>query len=353
MKKTLLDLAAITVGFFLVGACSTFSAPPYEGPSRDDFDGKRFKNNDEVEQKGFGDFLKFLFTREAEPWLKSDDREYTYGPPPPERVKAGDLRVTFVNHATMLVQLDELNVLTDPVWSERVGPTPYLGVKRVRPPGIDYADLPPIDVVIISHNHYDHFDIPTLRRLANDHQPLILVGLGSKGILEHHGVPGGEELGWGDERIITSELSIHRTPARHFAGRGLTDRDTNQWGSYVISSPHGSVYFAGDTGWGDHFQKTGEEFAPLRLAILPLGAYLPRWFMAPVHISPEEALGAHDVLGAQTSVGMHFGTFKLADDGEFNPPVRLKRALLARDALPHFWVLGFGEGRDVPALEVP
>lgn len=345
-----MKLAAFATGFLLLGACSTFSAPPYDGPPREDFDGKRFLNPEPGGEKGFRDFLRWTATREPEPWLASIWREYTYGPPPPQRVEEGALRVTFVNHATMLIQLDGLNILTDPVWSERVGPTSFLGVKRVRPPGIAYEDLPPIDVVIISHNHYDHFDVPTLRRLGRDHQPLILVGLGSGGILEHHGIRGGEELGWSEERRITEHVSIHRTPAQHFSSRGLRDRDTNQWGSYVITSPHGPVYFAGDTGWGSHFEKAAEDFGPMRLAILPIGAYLPRWFMAPVHISPEEALAAHDALRAGTSVAMHYGTFRLADDGEFNPPVRLKRALNEREDAPRFWVLGFGEGREVPPL---
>ena len=350
-RRAALQIGAFSAGVLVFSACSTFAAPPYDGPPRDDHDGKRFKNPEPMEEKGFGDFLRWMRTRDREPWLGPKNREYTYAKAPPTQVGDGELRVTFINHATLLVQIDGVNILTDPVFSKRVGPRPYLGVKRKRPPGIRFEDLPPIDVVVVSHNHYDHFDVPTLRRLADAHQPLILVGLGSKGILDGKDVSRVEELGWGDRRRVTEGHVIHRTAAQHFSSRGLTDRDTNQWGAFVFESPHGSVYFAGDTGWGSHFEEAGEHFDPIRLAILPIGAYLPRWFMAPVHISPQEAVDAHEALKAQTSVAMHFGTFQLADDGEFNPPVRLKRTLLERERSHEFWVLGFGEGRDVPPLK--
>jgi L-ascorbate metabolism protein UlaG (beta-lactamase superfamily) len=318
-----------------------FASPRYRGPVTDHFDGRHFHNHQSGWQSE-GSFLKWQATKEPGPW-----REWVEeppGPPPPVRIDDGRLRVTFVNHATTLVQVDGVNVLTDPIWSERCSPVSWTGPKRHRPPGIRFEDLPPIDAVIVSHNHYDHLDIPTLRRLT---KARIFAHLGNSALMARHGVRGARDLDWWESLPLTDRVRITSVPAQHFCARALSDRNATLWGGFVISGPSGNVYFAGDTGWGKHFGEIAERFGSIRLALLPIGAYLPRWFMKPAHISPAEAVDAHFALRAGTSMAMHFGTFQLGDDGEFQPVEDLQRAIAAKGS-PRFWVLGQGEGRDVP-----
>lgn len=326
-----------------------FSAPRYQGPPSDHFDGARFVNREPVREPRFTELMRMFMSEDQGRWdAWTDNRGY---PPPPERVGAGALRVTFVNHATTLVQMDGLNILTDPIWAERCSPVSFAGPARVRPPGVALEDLPPIDAVIISHNHYDHLDLETLAALAAANPGLrIFVGLGVDALLEREGIPGAVALDWYERVALSDEVTLVGWPNRHFSGRGLDDRDATLWLSYVLLGPGGPVYFAGDTGWGAHFAEAGRAHGPLRLAILPIGAYLPRWFMAPIHISPEEAVDAARDLRASTSVGIHFGTFPLAKDGQYRPMQDLAAALARRRPRPRFWVLDFGEGRAVPAL---
>jgi L-ascorbate metabolism protein UlaG (beta-lactamase superfamily) len=327
--------------------CSVFSVRGHRGPPTDHFDGERFHNQVPAEDHGPLALLKWMFTREAGPW-----REYTDaspGPPPPARVGPGELRVTFVNHSTVLLQLDGVNVLTDPVWSDRVGPVSWAGAKRHRPPGIRFEDLPPIDVVLVSHNHYDHFDLPTLARLVARDRPRILVGLGNRDLLVEHGIGAAAvELDWWDSREVRG-LTFTAVPASHWSNRGLADRRKTLWCGYAIEGAAGRVVFAGDTGYGPHFAEIRERLGPPRLALLPIGAYRPRWFMERYHMNPADALLAHRDLAAGTSVGIHFGTFSLADDGEDEPAAELRRLLDEAGAdAPRFWALENGEGRDVP-----
>jgi L-ascorbate metabolism protein UlaG (beta-lactamase superfamily) len=335
-------VAALAAG---IGCCA-FSAPGYTGPQSDHFDGEVFHNQDPQEPHGFGDLIKWQMTRDRGPWKEWTDA--APGPPPPERVGRGELRVTFINHATTLIQMDGLNILTDPVWSDVVGPALDVGPRRVRPPGIRFEDLPPIDAVVVSHNHYDHMDLPTLRRLMAAHKPRLFAGLGSRVLLRSEGIDGATDLDWWEVADLSPEVRVTGVPATHFSNRGLCDRDNTLWMGFVVSGPAGIAYFAGDTGFGKHFQQIRERFGRIRLAVLPIGAYLPRWFMSPVHIDPEEAVRAHRTLGAATSVAMHFGTFNLADEGQDDPPSDLAKAL-EKDG-GRFWVLGFGEGRAVPPL---
>lgn len=328
--------------YFLVN--NALSVPPYDGQESDHFADGHFKNPWPIEEHGFADFLRWQLARERGPWREWTDA--AQGPPPPPRVEGGRLRVTYVNHATTLVQFDGLNVLTDPVWSERVSPFTWAGPKRVRPPGLRFEDLPRIDAVVISHNHYDHMDVETLKRLKEAHNPRFFVGLGNAPVLERAGVGAATELDWWQSAALGGGVEVVGVPAQHFSGRSLRDRNRALWCGYVIKGPSGVVYFAGDTAAAPHFGQIRGRFGPPRLALLPIGAYLPRWFMRAVHVSPDEAVAAHDALGAKTSVGIHFGTFPLADDGETEAVETLRRALPA--GREDFRVLDFGEGRDVP-----
>jgi L-ascorbate metabolism protein UlaG (beta-lactamase superfamily) len=351
-RRTLLFILTPLALFASAAAigCCAFSAPGYEGPMSDHFDGRVFQNPSKATEHGTLDLMRWLMSREQGPWRVWVDEPP--GPRPPDRVGGGDLRVTFVNHATTLVQVDGLNILTDPIYSERASPVSFAGPKRVRAPGIPFDALPKIDVVVVSHNHYDHFDLATLRRLAERDRPRIIVGLGNGRLLEREGIAGGEELDWWASKDVGPGLTVTAVPAEHFSARGTCDRNQTLWAGYVIAGPSGRVYFAGDTGTGDHFRQIGERFGPLRLAILPIGAYEPRWFMAPVHVSPAESVAAHQALRASTSLAMHFGTFPLADDAELEPVAELKKALEKLDGPgPRFWVLGFGEGRMVPPVD--
>ena len=340
--KYLLAIPLLVAAAAAVG-CWTFSVPRYRGPRSDHFDGERFFLKGAPPVQGFKGFAKWQASRERGPWRPY--AELPPGPPPPRRV-IGAMRVTFVNHATTLIQLDGINVLTDPIWSDRASPVSFAGPRRARPAGIRFEDLPPIDAVVVSHNHYDHLDVPTLRRLRRAFPRVrIFVGLGNGAVEPELRA---EELDWWQGAPLGRGVTVTAVPSQHFSNRGLCDRDGTLFASYVISGSSGAAYFAGDTGYGPHFAEIRRRMGAPRLAVLPIGAYKPVWFMSAVHMSPADALKAHDDLGAATSVAMHFGTFHLGDDGQDEAPRELLRALEARKPSPRFWVLGFGEGRDVP-----
>lgn len=321
----------------------------YDGPLSDHFNGERFYNSPNGMSAGAASLAKWLANREPGAWQKWIDA--APGPPPPERVSDGSIHATFVGHSTVLLQMDGVNILCDPIWSNRASPVSWIGPRRHRPPGIRFEHLPSIDLVLQSHDHYDHLDVPTLRRIASQWRPGFGVPLGvarrltSKRIAKDEQI---RELDWWQSAEALNKLRVTAVPARHFSGRGLRDRNATLWCGYVIEGASGTVYFAGDTGYGAHFRKIGARFPQIRLAFLPIGAFRPQWFMGPVHISPEDAVRAHEDLGAATSIAIHFGTFHLADDGQDEPLIELQRALDARKVAHRFWVLDAGEGRDVP-----
>lgn len=301
----------------------------------------RFRNASGRPANGLRAVLRWLATRSRGPWPTSV-KDISVAPPL-ERVADGTIRATIIGHATVLVQFDGLNLLTDPVMSRRIGPTSWLGPRRVRPPALPFADIPKIDAILLSHDHYDHLDRPTLAALAKRDDPLVLTGLkvGRK-------VPSKRviELDWWQERALASGVKATYVPAEHFSGRGLFDRDASLWGGFVVEGPSGKVYFAGDTGHGMHFAAIRERFGPMTLSLLPIGAYAPRWFMSPIHIDPDEAVQASLALASQTSVAIHFATFNLADDAYDAPPLALARALSHVQGHPRgsdFRVVPFGE----------
>jgi L-ascorbate metabolism protein UlaG (beta-lactamase superfamily) len=328
-----------TSALLLLLLSSACAGPPY--PRSDHFDGAHFHNPAGAEAKSLGAVIKWKLTSLDRPeW---QDVEAEFGAPPPAHSDV--LRVTFINHATVLLQFDGINVLTDPIWSERSSPFGWIGPKRVRPPGIRFEDLPPIDLVVVSHDHYDHCDLPTLRKLAAKFRPQFLVPLNMAALLRDEGIHAVHERDWWQSLSYAQGRRAWLVPAQHFAARGPFDRDDRLWAGFVFETRGGPVYFAGDTAMSEHFAHIRARFGAMRLAVLPIGAYEPRWFMQPVHIDPREALMAHRTLQAQTSVGMHFGTFHLADEAQNAAQAAIRSA---ND--PAFWLLGFGEGRDVPAL---
>lgn len=332
-------------------ACASLAAPRYHGPPSDHFDGERFHNHERSRDRQIEDALRFgahTLLGKRGFWAGWEDVP-TDTPPP--RVGRGELRVSFVNHATVLIQADSLNVLTDPVWSKRVSPVRWFGPKRHRPPGIRFEDLPPIDVVLISHNHYDHMDVPTLKRLVKAFHPRIVTGLGNAAYLARQGVPGARDVDWWQSVGVAPGVRVTGVPAQHWSARTLADKWRTLWLGFVVEGPSGAVYFAGDTGFGEFLPAIRDRFPRFRLAILPIAPIRPRRAMAPRHMSAADAVRADTLLGAATAVAVHFGTFQQGDDGEDEPVDSLRAALAAAGPrAPRFWALRNGEARLVPAL---
>jgi len=320
-------------------ACIVLAGEQADNPSSDHFNGKTFFNPGEEKKQGFKEFLTWVRNRERGPWEKWV--AITPGPPPAACVDGDDLQITYINHSTFLIQTKGLNILIDPIWSKRCSPVSFAGPKRVHAPGIRFEDLPRIDVVLITHNHYDHMDIPTLKRLNRAFAPGIYVPLGNRSTLTLHGITDVVEMDWWQKLPLNKTLNLTCVPARHFSARGMWDHDKALWSGFVIEGGPGAVYIAGDTGFGPHFEKIAKHFTDISFALLPIGAFLPEWFMAPHHLSPRDALRAHDILNARTSIAAHFGTFPLGDDGQHEPETALADALKSYDLgtsqflLPH------------------
>jgi L-ascorbate metabolism protein UlaG (beta-lactamase superfamily) len=315
------------------------------------YDGKRFRNPGETGRRRFSDFLRWIAgKRQAGSWTRNLDPQPA--PPPSSLVASGNLRATFVNHSTVLIQMDGKNFLFDPIWSDRASPFSWIGPMRYRSPGIRFEDLPPIDTVLISHDHYDHFDVPTLRLIAERWKPKFAVPLGLRSRLLKHEIAEERdvfEMDWWQTMHLAENMTLTCVPARHFSGRGLRDRNNTLWCGWVIQGPSGTLYFAGDTGYGPHFREIQMRYPEIRLALLPIAAFRPEWFMAPVHMSPAEAVRAHQELNASSSMAIHYGTFRLADDGQNEAVDELRRIMKALPA-SRFWALDFGEGRDIPEI---
>jgi L-ascorbate metabolism protein UlaG (beta-lactamase superfamily) len=342
-RKPIVPLAGAAALLLALAAISC--ARGYRGPVSDHFDGTRFHSIDPV-PSGFGRWIHRVFTRQQQFW-----RDFSDTPPgarPPALVGGGRMRVTLVNHATLLLQMDGVNVLTDPTWAKRADPV--LGPRRRRPPGLRFEDLPRIDAVLVSHDHHDHMDLPTLRRLEAAFHPAVLTGLGNAAYLARHGVAGGRDLDWWQSAEIAPGVRVTAVPARHSSRRGLFDGNRTLWCGFVVQGPSGAAYFAGDTGYGSHFAKIAAAFPALRLALLPIGGFVPAWYMAPVHMGPEDSVRACRDLYAGACVPMHFGTFPVSDDAESEPADALRAALASASGdPPPFTILDNGESLDVPA----
>ena len=338
-------LLSLIVGFFVVATLIGFflSGPKYNGPVSDHFNGKQFTNPTGLKAKGLGDVLQWMFKRKQGPW--KERRDVPFGEKPV--ATSQELRITYVNHSTFLIQVNGVNILTDPVWSERTSPFQFAGPKRMRPPGIKFEDLPKIDVVLLSHNHYDHLDLPIVKKIFEIHKPEFITPLGVKAFLEQKGIRGKGDLDWWDEVALNDTLKVQAVPAQHFSGRGTFDRDATLWCGYVIKRKEGNIYFVGDTGYNEKtFKEIGERCAPIAVAFVPIGAYKPQWFMSPIHCSPEEAVKIHMEVKAKVSIADHYGTFALADDGQHEPAQQLEVAL-KKFNLPSEQFILLEEGRSM------
>jgi L-ascorbate metabolism protein UlaG (beta-lactamase superfamily) len=297
----------------------------------------------------FADLMKWQFSGQRAKWPRRIENA-TY-PAPPSRVDGDDLSVTWIGHSTSLVQTAGLNFLTDPFFSERASPVSWAGPRRVRPPAFSAAELPPIDVVLVSHNHYDHMDLRGLAALARHHAPLIVTPTGNAKLMG--GAVGGLkmiELGWGESHEVDA-ATISVTPSCHWSKRGLFDTNRALWGAFAIETPGGIIYFAGDTGYGGgrFFRDLRDRFGRPRLALLPIGAYEPRWFMEPQHMNPADAVMAHLDLGAATSLAIHHGTVQLTDEPIDAPTRALVAAMTDRGIDPaSFLVPDIGETLAIP-----
>lgn len=334
----------------------TFKAtgnPYYKGPVTDHFDGKRFFNPGGVEPGGFSKVLQWRFREKPQPWPPAVASPYPQARPD-ARIEGNRLRVTMVGHASMLIQTQGFSILTDPVWSERVSPFTFAGPKRANQPGIRFEDLPPIDVVIVSHNHYDHLDIATLKRLVRIHNPLIVTPLGNDTIIRRS-IPQAriETMDWGSRFDYGHGLVFHCEPAHHWSARGVNDRRYALWAAFVIETPGGLIYHIGDTGFHDgiNYKAAREKYGRFRLAILPIGAYEPRWFMKAQHQNPEEAVEGMRLCNAAYAVGHHWFTFQLTNENIYHPERELHAALHAAGiSQERFPALQPGAVFDVPQV---
>ena len=298
-------------------------------PLTDHFDGKKFFNPNGVGLKNVWDLLKWQMAGNRSKWPKQIQI-----PKPPVLTEVTDenaVIVTFINHATVLIQTKHFNILTDPIWSLRTSPVQWAGPKRIYSPPIPFEFLPKIDFVLISHNHYDHMDATTVRELYKKHNPRFLVALGDKKVMKDLGVPTAEELDWGQEVIVNENLKFIFTPSQHWSSRSLNDKNDCLWGSFLMIYRGQKIYFAGDTGYGDHFKKLHDQYGPVDLALLPIGAYEPRWFMKGHHMNPADSVQAHIDLESRKSLAIHFGTFQLTDEPAEQPVHDLKKALADRN----------------------
>lgn len=297
-----------------------------------------FQNEDTtMKVNGFSDFLGWQFSKLFKSNPSVDPKDYTIETMSNDgkllRENSGKLSVTWIGHATTLIQIDGKNILTDPIWSERCSPVSFAGPKRFTNPGLSIENLPSIDMVIISHNHYDHLDLPTLKTLEKKFKPVFFIGLKNKEFLKKEGLTNIVDMDWWDSHEI-KDLKITFTPTQHFSGRGVSDRNGSLWGSYILQGKKETIYFAGDTGYFKGFKKIGEKFPNIDVAILPIGAYEPRWFMQPIHVSPEESVQAFIDLNAKFMVPMHYLTFVLTDEA-LDEPLKLTKKNLEEKGLLH------------------
>lgn len=308
-------------------------------PLSDHFDGTKFFNPHAKERFHYFRLLKWLIKRKEAKWPKwiKNSHEYQL----PTQLKAKEIAVTFINHASFLIQTKSLNIIIDPIYSKRISPSPFFGPKRVRLPGIPFNGLPPIDIVLITHNHYDHLDIRTLKRIKKNHNPLFISGLGNKKFLNSYGFKNTIELDWWESHIH-NKAEITFVPAQHFSARSFFDRNKTLWGGFVIKIKNKTLYHMGDSGYCSHFKEINQKMGAPDISLIPIGCYKPRWFMKMMHINPEEAIRAHMDLGSKLTIPMHYGTFPLSDE-PFNQPLINLQESIEKHRISNIEILDFGQ----------
>jgi L-ascorbate metabolism protein UlaG (beta-lactamase superfamily) len=294
----------------------------------DHYDGARFYNENPKARKHKSLYEVAKWKWQTKP--KEEEIELAQNISNPDlatTIQSQEVFVTFINHATTLIQLEGLTILTDPVFSDYVGINSLLSVKRSQKAGMDFKDIPKVDLVLISHNHYDHLDLPSIKKIFKRDNPLFIVPLKNGVFLKEIGIEKIVELDWWDFYVLNEKQTVTLTPAQHWSGRGIFDRSKSLWGGFIIQHKNMKVFFAGDTGYASHFREIFHRFGAMDVSLLPIGCYKPRWFMKEQHMDPEEAVNAHIDLHSSYSIGIHFGSFKLADEGINQPVVALKKAL--------------------------
>jgi L-ascorbate metabolism protein UlaG (beta-lactamase superfamily) len=370
MRRLLAWLGTILLFVLVALSFAPTLVPPfldriyYSGPASGHFDGKRFFNPGTSEPPRLDP--RGVLNR----WLRMERPLWPERVPvrptvPPRGVGGDEMRVTWIGHSTVLVQVQGLNILTDPIWSERASPFSFAGPRRVREPGVRFEDLPHIDLVLVSHDHYDHMDLPTLKRLWERDRPLIVTSLGNDTILRGEGIDS-VALDWGQSHHVANSAAMCLESSdrwcftryavtvlrnHHWGSRWGTDRNRALWSAFSVQTPQGNIFFGGDTGWGDGaWVREAARAGPYRLAIIPIGAYLPRDFMQNSHVGPEEALRIYGMLAPRMALGVHWGTFQLAFEGMDDPP-RTLAALERQQGVPpgRFVTTEVGRPFSVPA----
>lgn len=309
IKIILLSIILLFLIILIIG--KGLSTRPYKGPKTNHFNGHRFKNPSGISAKGFSSVFKYVITRKRDKWTALKNPHIAT-----QKISDApidEIRYTFINHSTYLLQLGDLNILTDPIFSDYCSPVPLPPMKRYRPPGVSLDLLPRIDLVLVTHNHYDHMDSWSINEITKRWNPDFITSLGNKDTLLKMGAEKVEEMDWWDNYTYR-DITITATPANHFSSRGIFDRNTSLWCGFVLATAKKKIYFLGDSGYSDIFKEIGTRLGPFDLSLIPIGAYMPRWFMGPIHISPEESVQVHIDLKSKKSGAMHFGTFALADD---------------------------------------
>ena len=361
---------ALTVSLLIpVFMAETVISADRQHQKSDHFDGLRYFNPGVPQTPPYppGQASRRGFSWWVWNWILNNDwpewplvRDNPPGPRPVVRVPKGALSVTPVGHATFLIQMDDLNILTDPMWSNRCSPVSWAGPKRHLQPGIRFEDLPPIDVVLVSHNHYDHLDLPTLERLAEKETPRAIVPLGNLDLVQGAGIPMVDELDWWQSVRVSPDVTITLVPAQHFSMRNLGLENYNQtlWGGFVISGYSGHVFYSGDTGYGPHFQEIARRFSPIRLALLPIAPFRPKKTNEPtpgyrpiLHMGPVEAVKAHLDLGSPFTIAAHFNVFRLGIEGYDDAVTVLASTLEEHHLNPDTFVAPvFGQAIIMPPL---
>lgn len=335
----------------------------YTGPASEHFDGERFFNPvaegasaPAPRPRGnFGTLMRFMLGRDRTPWPKHVAVTPTrptarIGEPCTTSCPQAPMRVTWIGHASALIQTQGLNILTDPIWVERASPFSFAGPKRVREPGVRFEDLPKIDVVLVSHNHYDHLNLETLERLWKRDRPVIVTALGSDALLKTRGIEA-QARDWNGRVAVRPGVEVIVERVQHWTSRWMYDRNRALWAGFTVTTPAGSIFFSGDTGWGDGSwaREAGERRGPYRLALIPIGAFRPREMMNPSHIEPEEAVDVFRLLRTQSALAIHWGTFQLSNEAIDEP-----RELLATTLTKHgiegerFRAIEVGQAWDLP-----